>query len=169
MDNILFLTFVLSPLWFSWWSVVGEWGSSQGPSSPSPLGSSGSLTVPLNTSALKSNRCAFMVINKLIKTEELILPRKAWFFYILDISNTVPHRISVDIDRWRGWTRLKFKFSIAFSKCVLWKGCKYRQCKQCSCPGYPGMGMKLGGGILLSNRQELYAYSTETMKSSIKP
>lgn len=43
----------LPPLWSSWWSAVGEWGSSLDPSSPSPPGSSGSWTDPPNTSALE--------------------------------------------------------------------------------------------------------------------
>lgn len=42
----------LPPLWPSWWSAGGEWGSSLDPSSPSPPGSSGSWTGPPNTSAL---------------------------------------------------------------------------------------------------------------------
>lgn len=43
----------LPPLWSSWWSAGGEWGSSLDPSSPSPPGSSGSWTGPPNTSALE--------------------------------------------------------------------------------------------------------------------
>lgn len=43
----------LPPLWSSWWSAVGGWGSSLDPSSPSPPGSSGSWTDPPNTSALE--------------------------------------------------------------------------------------------------------------------